>query len=124
MSNTPIIIDLTYFYSITGGDKAFEQVLLEGTVADVDAKIIGLKSSWEGRDAAGVRKNAHSLVSLAAIAGMPQVEGWSRTLDQSFADGSFHPELAALADNIISGWPVVKIQLNELMAAHQPVDNK
>ncbi len=124
MSNTPIIIDLTYFYSITGGDKSFEQMLLAGTVADVDTRINGLKTAWEGRDAAGVRKNAHSLVSLAAIAGMPQVEGWSRTLDQSFADGSFHPELGALADNIISGWPAVKIQLNELMAADQQVEQK
>lgn len=117
MNGTPIIIDLTYLYSLTGGDKSFEQMLLSGTVADVDEKINELKTAWDLKEAADVRKNAHSLVSLSAIAGMPQVEGWSRTLDQGFADGVFHPELANLANNIIVGWPAAKLQLEEVMAA-------
>lgn len=118
MNGTPITIDLSYLYSLTGGDKSFEQMLLSGTVADVDTKICGLKESWEERDAAGIRNKAHSLVSLSAIAGMPQVEGWSRKIDQAFADGAFHPELAVLADNIISGWPAAKSKLEELIAAN------
>ncbi|MEO5890582.1 MAG: hypothetical protein ABIQ31_10035 [Ferruginibacter sp.] len=118
MVYTPIKIDLTYLYSLTGGDKSFEQMLLTGTVADVDSMISGLKGSWEGGDAAGIRKNAHSLVSLSAIAGMPQVEVWSRKLDQGFADGTFHPELAPLAESIISGWPAAKSQLEELIATN------
>ncbi len=117
MNETPIIIDLTYLYSLTGGDKSFEQMLLSGTVADVDEKIHGLKAAWDAKEATGVRKNAHSLVSLSAIAGMPQVEGWSRTLDQGFADGAFHPELVMLANNIIAGWPAAKLQLEAVMAA-------
>jgi len=117
MSAIPIIIDLTYLYSLTGGDKSFEQMLLSGTVADVDEKIHGLNAAWEAKEAAGVRKNAHSLVSLSAIAGMPQVEGWSRTIDQKFADGVFHPELALLVNNIIAGWPAAKLHLDEVMAA-------
>ena len=96
MIHSPITIDLTYLYSLTGGDKSFEQMLLTGTVADVDSLVDGLKGSWEGGDAEGIRKNAHSLVSLSAIAGMPQVESWSRKIDQVFADGVFHPELAVL----------------------------
>ena len=118
MNDTPISIDLTYLYSLTGGDKAFEQMLLAGSVADVDNMITGLKESWEERDAAGIRKNAHSLVSLSAIAGMPQVETWSRTIDQAFTDGVFHPELAPLANNIILGWPAAKSQLEEVIAAN------
>lgn len=115
MINTPIQIDLSYLYSITDGDKSFEQILLSGTVADVDTLVAGLKGSWETCDAAGIRKTAHSLVSLSAIAGMPQVVDWSRKLDEAFSDGVFHPELAVLADNIISGWPVVKSHLNSLI---------
>ena len=115
MSGTPIIIDLTYLYSLTGGDKAFEQMLLSGTVIDIDKKIQELKVAWEEEDAAGVKKDAHSLVSLSAIAGMPQVEGWSRTIDQGFADGAFHPELAALVNNIIAGWPTAKLQLEKVI---------
>ncbi|MEJ7587234.1 MAG: hypothetical protein WKI04_06700 [Ferruginibacter sp.] len=117
MIHTPITIDLTYLYSLTGGDKSFEQMLLSGTVADVDSMISALKGSWEGCDPAGIRKNAHSLVSLSAIAGMPQVENWSRKIDQAFSDGGFHPELAPLADNIIEGWPAAKAQLEEVIAA-------
>lgn len=116
MTHTPIIIDLTYLYSLTDGDKSFEQMLLTGTVADVDSKINGFKESWEGRDAAGIRRNAHSLVSLSAIAGMPQVEGWSRKIDEAFADGEFHPELSVLADNIIFGWPAAQTKLNQVIA--------
>jgi len=119
MGDTPITIDLTYLHSLTGGDKSFEHMLLTGTVVDVDTKIAGLATAWEQTDPAGIRKNAHSLVSLAAIAGMPQVEGWSRTLDQAFADGSFHPELAHLAENIIGGWPAAKKELEELIAANE-----
>jgi len=117
MNGTPIVIDLTYLYSLTGGDKSFEQMLLSGTVAEVDEKIHRLKAAWDEKEAAEVRKNAHSLVSLSAIAGMPQVEVWSRTIDQGFADGIFHPELAVLANNIIAGWPTAKLQLEEVMAA-------
>ena len=118
MGNTPIIIDLTYLYSITGGDKSFEQMLLSGTLADVDMLIGALKESWIENDPEGVRKSAHSLVSLSAIAGMPQVEGWSRALDQAFADGEFHPEESELAYNIIGGWPVAKSQLEKLITTN------
>jgi len=118
MTPTPIKIDLSYLYSITDGDKSFEQILLIGTVSDVDSLITGLKGSWEGCDAVGIRKSAHSLVSLAAIAGMPQVTDWSRKLDEAFSDGKFHPELAGLADNIILGWPGVKSQLEEMIAVN------
>lgn len=118
MNHTPIKIDLSYLYSLTGGDKSFEQMLLAGTVADVEIQISGLKQSWEGKDAEGIRKNAHSLVSLSAIAGMPQVEGWSRIIDQAFSDGLFHPELSDVVENIFSGWPAAQSQLSEVIAAN------
>lgn len=116
MIENPIIIDLTYLYSITGGDKAFEQMLLTGTVVDLDTTIAELKTAWEKSDAAGIRRSAHLLVSLSAIGGMPQVESWSRVIDHAFADGIFHPETGTLADNIISGWPAVKLQLEKIIA--------
>jgi HPt (histidine-containing phosphotransfer) domain-containing protein len=118
MIHTPITIDFSYLHSLTGGDKSFEQMLLTGAVADVETNINGLKGSWEKKDPAGIRRNAHSLVSLSAIAGMPQVEGWTRTIDQAFVDGVFHPEMAALANNIISGWPDAKSQIDKVIASY------
>ena len=64
-------------------------------------------------DLSAVRTYAHSLISLSAIAGMPQVEGWSRTIDQKMIDGIFHPELEVLINRIIFGWPNAKIELNK-----------
>jgi len=118
MNATPITIDLTYLYSLTGGDKSFEQILLIGTVEDVNIKITSLKDSWQKRDPEGIRKNAHSLVSLSAIAGMPEVESWSRIIDQTFADGEFHPELEVIAQNIITGWPDAQSALNRVIEAN------
>lgn len=118
MTNTPITIDFAYLHSLAGGDKSFEQMLLTGTLSDVDSKINSLKGSWDQRDPVGIRKNAHSLVSLSAIAGMPQVENWTRTIDQAFVDGTFHPELASVANNIISGWPAAKSQIEAVIAAY------
>ena len=118
MNYKPITIDLSYLYSLAGGDKSFEQILLIGVVEDVNIKVSGLKDSWYVRDAEGIRKNAHSLISLSAIAGMPEVEGWSRTIDQVFADGEFHPELEILAQSIIAGWPAAKSALNRVIEAN------
>lgn len=117
MTSNQIVIDLTYFYSITGGDKSFEYLLLEGTMADVDVKISALETSWKGNDPCGVRTNAHSLISLAAIAGMPQVESWSRKIDHAFSDDVFHPEFISLANNIIAGWPTAFLQLKQVLAS-------
>lgn len=90
-------------------------MLLPGNVVVVDIMIAALKQSWEQRDALNIRKNAHSLVWLSAIAGMLQVESWSPSIDQAFADGLFHFELANFADNIISGWPAAKLHLQQLI---------
>lgn len=111
MQLIPLTIDLTYLYSLTDGDKSFEQILLKCTIEDVDSKIEGLQNGWKSKNITTIRENAHSLVSLSAIAGLPQVEKWSRIIDQKFADGFFHPELEEFVINIIAGWPVVKKEL-------------
>ena len=116
MHSDQIVIDLSYFYSVTGGDKDFEQLLLSGTVTDIEDKITALDKCWDRNDASGVRKNAHALISLAAIAGMPQVEVWSRKIDNAFTDEIFHPELVLVVNNIICGWPGALLKLKQIMA--------
>lgn len=115
MQLIPIAIDLTYLNTLTDGDKSFEQILLKCTIDDVDAKIDGLQSSWKAKNVTALRESAHSLVSLSAIAGMPQVEGWSRLIDQQCADGIFHPELEELVINISAGWPGAKAELKMIL---------
>ncbi len=116
MEQPIMAIDLTYLYSLTGGNKSFEQLLLTRTVIDVNNIIADLDKSWIEKDIIAIRKNAHLLVSLAAIVGMPQVEKWSREIDQTFADGIFHPELAPVVHSIIWSWPSAYSQLNILIA--------
>ena len=107
----PLLIDLSYFYSLTAGDKSFGNLLLTGTIAEIDLLLKDFQLAWEQLDAAGIKKIAHSLVSLSAIAGMPQVSIWSREIDRKFSDGVFHPEMGVFAVQIINGWPIAKIQL-------------
>lgn len=116
MEQATIAVDLTYLYSVTGGNKCFEQLLLTRTVIDVNSIITDLDKSWIEKDTAVIKKNAHALVSLAAIVGMPQVEKWSREIDQIFADGIFHPEVAPLVHSIIWSWPSAYSQLNFVIA--------
>ncbi len=115
MELVPITIDLTYLHSLTEGDIAFEHLLLKCTIEDIDTKIEGLRNGVCANNLTEIRANAHSLVSLAAIAGMPQVEGWSRSIDQQMIAGIFHPELIIMVNNIISGWPKAKNELNKIL---------
>lgn len=107
----PILIDLSYFYSLTKGDGSFGNVLLSGTLNEIDLLMKDFEFSLGRRDAIGVRKNVHSLVSLSAIAGMPQVSSWSSEMDQLFSDGIFHPEMLNLAYQIINEWPFAKYKI-------------
>ena len=111
MLSAPLLIDLSYFYSLIAGDKSFGNILLTGTIAEIDLLQKDFQLAWEQKDAASIKKIAHSLVSLSAIAGMPQVSTWSRAIDQQFSDGAFHPEMGVLAHQIINGWPIAKTQL-------------
>ncbi len=116
MDENLVNIDLTYFYSITGGDKAFEQLLLIGTIADIDDKIRAFKNAWKEKDAASIRSNAHSLISLSAIVGIAEMEDYSKRIDRAFGDHNFHPELSRMADFIIAAWYIAQEKLKALIA--------
>ena len=109
-----VAIDFTYLNTLTDGDKAFEQMLLKCTIDDIDKKIDNLKYSWNLKDVTVIRENAHSLVSLCAIAGLPQVEDWSRMIDQKFADGIFHSEMEIHIKNIVSTWVQARVELKKI----------
>lgn len=109
--SVPITIDLAYFYSLTDGDKAFEKMLLQCTIDDIDTKIEGLRKSLAVKDLTGIRANAHLLISLYAIVGLPQIRRWSRTVAKIANGGNLNPELEILITSIISVWPKAKIEL-------------
>ena len=115
MEFTSIKIDLSYFYSLTNGDKAFEQKLLIRTTADVENLINNLKNAWEINDGEGVKKSAHSLISLTAVIGIPMAESWCRKMEHIFSDHESHPEYKALYENIISCWSCAFPQLQDII---------
>jgi HPt (histidine-containing phosphotransfer) domain-containing protein len=115
MDAASVKIDLSYLYLLSSGNKDFEEKLLHGSVADVDRLMNNLQTAWKTQDAGEVRKSAHSLVSLVAIAGVPFIEDSCRKIDQVFADNIFHPEYEFLVEEIVSIWPVAYGQLKELM---------
>ncbi len=118
MQTGVVKLDFSYLYSLSENDKDFEQTLLNGTVANVNLLMNNLQLGWKQKDAAGIRKSAHSLVSLAGIAGLPFIVENCRQLDSGFADNSFHPEFEGTINEVLSVWPQAFSQLKEL------VDNK
>lgn len=119
MMNEPnITIDLTYLHTVTGGDRLFEKMLLEGAVEDIQLKIDALQMAWDQEDATTIRSNAHSLKSLTAIAGLTQIEQWSKIIDQIFADGIFHSKTNESIIGIINGWGLAKPKLQKMLASY------
>jgi len=113
-----VTIDLSYLHSVTGGDREFEKMLLQGAVDDIQDKIDSLQKAWDAEDAVNIRSNAHSLKSLTAIAGLPQIEKWSKVIDQVFADGCFHAQTLEPFTGILSGWILAKPKLQEVIAGY------
>lgn len=119
MSNeVPVTIDLTYLHTVTGGDKAFEKMLLQGAMDDIQLKIDSLQRAWDAEDASTIRSNAHSLKSLTAIAGLPQLERWSKMMDQIFADGVFHAKTDEPYNGLVSTWSQARPKLEDVIAAY------
>ena len=75
---------------MVGQHKTERWVNMLRNLQDIQSKIDELQKAWDREDAATIRSNAHSLKSLTAIAGLPQIERWSKIIDQLFADGIFH----------------------------------
>ncbi len=115
MNTEPMNLDLAYLHMLTDGNKEFEKKLLAGAVADVDKLMLTLKEAWSTKNAAVIRKSAHSLVSLVAIVGIPGIEGWCRQIDRTFVDEVFHPEYEVLVTDIVSCWPGAYGQLKEIL---------
>ena len=101
--NPTIHIDLSYLHLVTEGDKQFEKILLSGAVADIQNQVQDLQKAWNDQNATAVRNAAHSLKSVIAIAGLPQLESACKMIDGLFADGVFHAEVEPTCADIING---------------------
>jgi HPt (histidine-containing phosphotransfer) domain-containing protein len=113
-----ITIDLSYLQSVTGGDRVFEKTLLEGAVNDIQLKIDNLQKAWDEQDASSVKSNAHSLKSLTAIVGLPQIERLSKVIEQMFSDGIFHKRISESYKGILTGWLKAKPKLKHMISTY------
>jgi HPt (histidine-containing phosphotransfer) domain-containing protein len=110
-----ITIDLSYLHMVAGGDKLFEKKLLESTIDDIEAKVNNLEEALQAEDANNIRMNAHSLKSLTAIAGIPQMQFWSKSVDKLFADGIFDSKTHEPVLSIIKNWTFAKLKLQKML---------
>ena len=119
MNNEPAItIDLSYLHTLTCGDKVFEKELLRGAVDDIQVKVDDLEKAWQCKDDQNIRKNVHSLKSLTAIAGIPQIQHWSQVIDQLFSAGIFNIKGPEPVAGIINGWVIAKMKLENILATY------
>lgn len=115
MKTTRIPIDLTYFYSITDGNKEFGDTLLKSAMDDIHVTVAKLDQSWKNQDNATLKQAAHSLISLCAIAGMPVVEQWCRQIENTIASGNPHTNTGDIVASIVAGWPEASLELQAVI---------
>jgi HPt (histidine-containing phosphotransfer) domain-containing protein len=118
MISTNLTIDLTYLYSVSDGNTSFMYMLLASTIDDVEAKITNLKTGYEERNVILVKQTAHSLISLAAIAGIPEVESMCRKIEKDYDGNPENTEISGIIKEIILLWPDASLQLKDLVAAN------
>jgi HPt (histidine-containing phosphotransfer) domain-containing protein len=117
---TAITIDLNYLRTVSGGDKTFEKMVLLGAVDDIQLQIEQLEKVWSKKEGDNIRRAAHSLKSVVAIAGLAGLEQNCKKLDLLFADEKFHAEGSAYLNKIIYGWIKIRPVLEEVIALTYP----
>jgi HPt (histidine-containing phosphotransfer) domain-containing protein len=110
------VISLAYLHTVSGGDKTFEKMVLLGAVDDIQLQIEQLEKAWDNKEADNIRRIAHSLKSVVAIAGLAELETNCKKLDQLFSDGDFHKEGCVYLNKIIYSWITTRPALEELIS--------
>lgn len=113
---TSITVDLSYLHTVTGGDAAFEKMLLENAINDIQLNVNKLHEAWHQKDAVAIRSAAHTLKPVVAIAGLVNLETLCKKTDNIFADGNFHPEAETGIQSIIQNWQYAKPALEKIIA--------
>jgi len=117
MENTTAVkISLNYLHTVSGGDKTFEKMVLLGAVDDIQLQIEQLEKAWSNKEGDDIRRIAHSLKSVVAIAGLTELELNCKKLDHLFANGEFHPEGSAYLNKIIYSWITTRPVLEEMIS--------
>ena len=111
----PHKINLSYLYTVSGGNATFEKMVLMGAVDDIQSQVEKLQSDWNKKDAVNIRRNAHSLKSVVAIAGLSEIEMHCKNIEQLFADEEFHLEGLAYLNTIVSLWTSAKPMIEEMI---------
>jgi HPt (histidine-containing phosphotransfer) domain-containing protein len=115
-NTTAITIDLSYLRTVSGGDKTFEKMVLLGAVDDIQLQLEQLEKAWSKKEAGNIRRAAHSLKSVVAIAGLAELEQNCSKLDLLFADETFHSEGSGYLNKIIYSWIKTRPVLEDVIA--------
>ena len=109
------ILDLTYLYSLSDGDKVFERLLLSGTVEELDKLIPELYEALQLKNIEVLNQRAHSLISLSAIAGITEIEISCREIELLQKKNVPVAFYELLVNKIFSIWPAAKIALLKIL---------
>ncbi|MEN9569554.1 MAG: Hpt domain [Bacteroidota bacterium] len=118
MENTiAITVNLDYLHKISAGDTTFEKMVLLGAVDDISAQVQNLQNAWHDKDAVLIRRIAHSLKSVVAIAGLDNLEMNCRSLEQQFMDENFNAQALVYLDAVVYEWGAAKPVLGDTIVA-------
>lgn len=110
-------IDLSYLHTISAGDATFERMVLLAAVDDISVQIEKLGIAFDQKDGALVKRIAHSLKAVVAIAGLSNLESICWQIDKLFRDENYHDNGIEYFDRLVNEWdnsrPVFEDMINE-----------
>jgi HPt (histidine-containing phosphotransfer) domain-containing protein len=113
---TTATIRFSYLHSVSGGDKTFEKMVLLGAIDDIQLQIEQLENAWCKKEGDTIRRIAHSLKSVVAIAGLDELEHNCKKLEHLFTDENFHNEGSTYFNKILYSWIITRPVLEEMIA--------
>jgi len=88
-------LDLTNLRTMTGGDKALEQMLFQTFITSSTGNIREMQKAMQNGDAEGWKKNAHSLKGAAQNLGAGDLAALALKAEQGKADEAALKEVIA-----------------------------
>lgn len=113
-------IDLSYLHTISAGDTTFERMVLLAAVDDITVQIEKLGIAFKEKDGALIKRIAHSLKAVVAIAGLSNLETICWEIDKLFRDEKYHENGISYFENLVNEWDASRPIFEEMITENYP----
>jgi len=111
-------LDLSYLAQMTGGDKNFEEELLNDIKKQLEESIDEIKKSLANNDLERVRALAHKLKSSVNIFGMKEMRDIFKDIEMSIKENRDLDKIPALVDLLSEKYVECRKELEQALKNH------